>query len=228
MNKAFYCLVSKDHPLLESLQQSSAKINVTVLDGDQFPETLPLAEGDFILDLCLLKTKEKRKLLHCLTSLQFQIISDLSINWMEGLHQEFPSLCASFSLAFYSPLKTYECYIKTPEAYTYLQKFLEEIHLKTSRVDTPQIGSHFPRTLAMIINEAFFCLEENLASREDIDKAIKYGMNHPLGPFEWGKKTGYKTVLNLLDELHDVFKDPRYRASSRLRVEAAEESPLIK
>jgi len=58
-----------------------------------------------------------------------------------------------------------------------------------------------PRVVAMIINEAFFALEENVSSEKEIDTAMKLGTNYPLGPFEWGMKTGLKNIFALLTTL---------------------------
>ena len=57
------------------------------------------------------------------------------------------------------------------------------------------------RVVAMIINEAFFALAENVSTREDIDIAMKLGTNYPLGPFEWGQRIGLQKIYNLLEEL---------------------------
>lgn len=58
------------------------------------------------------------------------------------------------------------------------------------------------RINAMIGNEAFFMLQEGLASAEDIDKALKLGLNHPMGPFEMVDLVGLDTRLSVLEFLH--------------------------
>ena len=58
-----------------------------------------------------------------------------------------------------------------------------------------------PRVVATIINEAFFTLEENVSSENEIDTAMKLGTNYPYGPFEWGLKTGLKNIFALLTTL---------------------------
>ncbi|MFB3814479.1 MAG: 3-hydroxyacyl-CoA dehydrogenase family protein [Terriglobales bacterium] len=58
------------------------------------------------------------------------------------------------------------------------------------------------RINAMIGNEAFYMLQEGIASAEDIDKAIKYGLNHPMGPFEMVDLVGLDTRLHVLEYLH--------------------------
>jgi len=58
------------------------------------------------------------------------------------------------------------------------------------------------RINAMIGNEAFYMLQEGVASAEDIDKAIKFGLNHPMGPFEMVDLVGLDTRLHILEYLH--------------------------
>ena len=57
------------------------------------------------------------------------------------------------------------------------------------------------RINAMIGNEAFYMLQEGVATAEDIDKAIKLGLNHPMGPFEMGDLVGLDTRLHTLEYL---------------------------
>src|SRR5205085_2206668 len=58
------------------------------------------------------------------------------------------------------------------------------------------------RINAMIGNEAFFMLQEGIASAGDIDKALKLGLNHPMGPFELVDLVGLDTRLHILEYLH--------------------------
>lgn len=58
------------------------------------------------------------------------------------------------------------------------------------------------RVNASIGNEAFYMLMEGVASPRDIDKALKLGLNHPMGPFELGDLVGLDTRLSILEYLH--------------------------
>jgi 3-hydroxybutyryl-CoA dehydrogenase len=58
------------------------------------------------------------------------------------------------------------------------------------------------RINAMIGNEAFYMLQEGVASARDIDKALKFGLNHPMGPFELVDLVGLDTRLSILQYLH--------------------------
>ena len=58
------------------------------------------------------------------------------------------------------------------------------------------------RVNALIGNEAFYMLQEGVASARDIDKALKLGLNHPMGPFELVDLVGLDTRLGVLEFLH--------------------------
>ena len=73
------------------------------------------------------------------------------------------------------------------------------------------------RILIPMINEATFILQEGIASAEDIDKAMKYGANHPMGPLELGDLVGLDIVVAIMDVLYNETGDTKYRASSLLR-----------
>jgi len=63
------------------------------------------------------------------------------------------------------------------------------------------------RINAMIGNEAFYMLESGVASAADIDKALKLGLNHPMGPFEMVDLVGLDTRLSVLEFLHQSLGD---------------------
>jgi 3-hydroxybutyryl-CoA dehydrogenase len=60
------------------------------------------------------------------------------------------------------------------------------------------------RINAMIGNEAFYMLQEGVASAPEIDKALKLGLNHPMGPFELVDLVGLDVRLNILTFLHQT------------------------
>ena len=71
------------------------------------------------------------------------------------------------------------------------------------------------RINAMIGNEAFCMLQEGIASARDIDKALKLGLNHPMGPFELVDLVGLDTRLNILEYLHKSLGE-KYRPAPLL------------
>ena len=71
------------------------------------------------------------------------------------------------------------------------------------------------RINAMIGNEAFYMLQEGIASPADIDKALKLGLNHPMGPFELVDLVGLDTRLHILEYLHRTLGE-KYRPAPLL------------
>ncbi len=77
------------------------------------------------------------------------------------------------------------------------------------------------RVNALIGNEAFAMLEAGIASAEDIDKALKLGLNHPMGPFELVDLVGLDVRLSILEYLHSTLGE-KYRPSPLLKRLVAE------
>ena len=99
-----------------------------------------------------------------------------------------------------------------------IERILNLLNKKTEW--TPDIkGFISARVISMIINEAYFALEENVSTKEEIDIAMKLGTSYPFGPFEWGKKIGLRNIANLLNELSVTEK--RYLPANLLIKEAA-------
>ena len=81
-----------------------------------------------------------------------------------------------------------------------------------------EIGMIAPRIIAMIINEAYFGLEDGISTKQEIDTAMKLGTNYPFGPFEWAEKIGKPQILELLTQLSCY--DKRYMPCKLLKQEA--------
>jgi len=82
-----------------------------------------------------------------------------------------------------------------------------------------RVGFVTPRVICMIINEAYFAVQEGTASRDDIDLAMKLGTNYPYGPFEWCERIGPTYVYQLLEALYQDSRDERYKISALLKKE---------
>ncbi len=67
------------------------------------------------------------------------------------------------------------------------------------------------KILVPMINEAACVLSEGVASAEDIDKAMKLGANHPMGPLALSDLIGNDTVLNIMEILYSETGDSKYR-----------------
>jgi 3-hydroxybutyryl-CoA dehydrogenase len=74
------------------------------------------------------------------------------------------------------------------------------------------------RVICMIINEAYYALEEKVSTKEEIDTAMKLGTSYPYGPFEWSRKIGVKNIFELLSVLAKT--NARYEPAALLKDEA--------
>jgi 3-hydroxybutyryl-CoA dehydrogenase len=145
------------------------------------------------------------------------VFMDLSCYDPAEFYTEFPQLHGSFAALFCDEEKKIEIHFKQMNQAA-LNKFIE-LGFKPFETTIISCGFIFPRTIVQIINEAYFALEEEVASKEDINRAMKFGVNYPKGPFEWsqGKE---KFVLTLLNELYQKTQDKRYLAASLLKTAA--------
>jgi len=82
---------------------------------------------------------------------------------------------------------------------------------KVAAVSQDYPGFIVNRILMPMINEAIFVLHEGIATAEDIDKGMKLGTNHPMGPLALADLIGLDTVLAIITVLYDGFKDPKFR-----------------
>ena len=75
------------------------------------------------------------------------------------------------------------------------------------------------RIIAMIINEAYFALQDKVSTKDEIDVAMKLGTNYPKGPFEWANEIGIAQIDQLLQIL--LVSDKRYIPCALLSQENA-------
>lgn len=78
-------------------------------------------------------------------------------------------------------------------------------------------GLVFGRVLACLINEATYALSDKIASEEDIDSALKLGVNYPRGMFEWADDIGLDLILEILEGLQAHYGEDRYRPAPLMR-----------
>lgn len=95
-----------------------------------------------------------------------------------------------------------------------MEAFYEQLDL-SYRIVPDIAGMISGRILAMIINEAYYALQENVSTKEEIDTAMKLGTNYPYGPFEWSERIGLKNIYDLLNNLSSV--DERYTPAEALK-----------
>ena len=104
--------------------------------------------------------------------------------------------------------------IKTPATSDETYQIVKNLALKMGK--TPITVTDRPcfvtsRLIQTLINEAIFCLYEGVSTKEEIDTALKLGMNHPMGPLELADFIGLDVVLSMQEALYNGFKEPKYR-----------------
>ena len=96
------------------------------------------------------------------------------------------------------------------ETYETTQKFVDSLHKSIANAeDFPAFIVN--RVLIPMINEAVYTLYEGVGSVEAIDKAMKLGANHPMGPLELADFIGLDTCLAIMQVLNEGLADPKYR-----------------
>ena len=79
------------------------------------------------------------------------------------------------------------------------------------------VGFVAQRVLAMVINLGCDIAQQQIATPEDIDNAVKLGLGYPFGPISWGEQLGAKKILLILERMVSLTHDPRYRPSPWLQ-----------
>lgn len=83
-----------------------------------------------------------------------------------------------------------------------------------------QVGMVTPRVICRIIAEAYLLVEEGLATREDVELAMRLGVNYPRGPFAWAEHIGPETVVRVLRSLADAYGAEAYQVPRSLEFAA--------
>jgi len=107
-------------------------------------------------------------------------------------------------------------YDTTEETYERSRKLVESLGKESIDVNEAPLFA-VNRILVPMINEAVFVLQEGIATAEDIDKGMKLGANHPIGPLALADLIGLDTLLFVQDSLYEETQDSKYRAAPLLR-----------
>ena len=110
-------------------------------------------------------------------------------------------------------INTTQTSIKTTKEIVVLAKKIGKIPVQCN--DYPGFVSN--RILMPMINEAIFCLEQNVAKKEAIDDIMKLGMAHPMGPLKLADLIGLDVCLDIMEVLKDGFNDLKYQPCPLLR-----------
>ena len=219
----FVILATDNHPLYHNLKELADKHHYRFYDVEKdelFEEKQDnQRECECLFDFTCTTNDQKMGLLNYLDfEFDVPIVADLSYCWGELYFQKVRHLKGAISTLFTSPTKTREVYCEDNGSRSSIETLFSQLELSPLYIRDIELGFTFPRILSMIINEAYFSLEDELASDEDLDRAMKFGVNYPLGPIEWSQEIGTFPIVMLLDELYQVTGEPRYRVSKLLRL----------
>jgi 3-hydroxybutyryl-CoA dehydrogenase len=170
------------------------------------------ATYDYAFDFTFLSISGKKNLFTKLESVQSEYFSDLTTYSNKELHAEFPKLMGSFSALLANTDKIeFFCQGNRDEVI----RVLSDLNLEAIWYDYFGVGFVYARVVAQIVNEAYFALEEEVADKTDIDRAMCFGVNYPQGPFTWSKGKE-KIFATLLKELASTTDNKRYKIAPLL------------
>lgn len=188
-------------------------IKKSTIDSYIVGEKIPDFESySTIYDFTTLGKIEKQALLNELKH-DCSVYCDLTCFDGQFFYENYPNLKGSFSSLFLTDTRKIEFHTQSEDSE--IETVLESINIKPIFISESGIGFIYARTLAQIVNEAYFALEENVASENDIDRAMKYGVNYPYGPISWVDKNE-RFIVTILVELKEKFPGNRYNVSNLL------------
>jgi 3-hydroxybutyryl-CoA dehydrogenase len=222
MTKSSVAIIGKNH-LAEELLAQSRENN---LDAAQLHDATAVAPTtNFVIDTECGAEDKKRALLQRLdASLSpssiivtscLRFATTLIASWVKK-----PERIVGF--ATFSPLKDRKLVelaagLRTTEpSITQVEQLFKSLGKETVRVKDAA-GLTFPRILSLIINEAARSLEEGVATAEEIDLAMRLGVNYPHGPLRWADQIGLDEVVAVLEGLQRETGDDRYRPAALLK-----------
>jgi len=208
--------------LLKQLDEKDAENRLTKLNI--ILDYTPLLNCDIIIEAVAEDLTIKRKVFQELsnicreTAILASNSSSLSIDAIsEGVKN--PERC--IGIHFFNPvhkMDLVEIIIggkTSPDTIKETNHFVETIYKKPVNVKNSP-GFIVNRLLLPQINAAIRMLEEGIATRDDIDKALKLGLNHPMGPFELADFIGLDICLSILQVLETNFSSPEYTPANLL------------
>jgi 3-hydroxybutyryl-CoA dehydrogenase len=218
LNKSLSRAVSKGKATQEEMEAALARVQGTT-------DTADFAFCDLVIEAAIENMELKKKIFGELDGiLRPEAIigsntSSLCITEMASATQRGDKV---LGIHFFNPvpimplLELVRTILTDDETLAIAQEFGQSVG-KTTVVakDTP--GFIVNRLLIPYLLHAVRIYEDGLATREDIDTAIKLGLNHPMGPLTLLDLVGLDTALFIADAMFEEFKDPRYAASPLLR-----------
>ena len=187
-------VVLADQILKQELLDDSATGQVEIIWIDNVDEFPNHANADGFIDLEFDNAKQRIELLKNFSQ---PVIVNSVTDTLKDINAPFVRINA-WPGFFRRPVVEASCNSNSLKEKT--ERIFNGLNKKTEWVpDEP--GFITARVIAMIINEAWYALEEGISTKEEIDVAMKLGTNYPYGPFEWGNQIGLKNIYALPDKL---------------------------
>lgn len=210
--------VQKNRLSPEEAQAISARIKGTANMAD-------LAAADFVIEAVIEQMELKKEVYRDLDKIcPEQVVfatntSGLSITEMASVTKRADKF---IGMHFFNPVPVMKLVEVIKGARTNAQTVQLTIELAQKMGKEPIMVNEAPlfvvnRILIPMINEAIYVLMEGVASAEDIDKGMKLGANHPIGPLALADLIGLDTLLLIADTLYKETGDSKYRPCPLLR-----------
>lgn len=184
----------------------------------------PLAEAGLIVEAATEREEIKRKIFEAAGKVlgpDAILASNTSSIPITRMATATPDPARFIGLHFFNPVPVMELIEIIPglatsaDTVARTRAFAEKIG-KQVVMSQDEAGFIVNRVLAPFLNEAVFLLGSNTATIPDIDKAIKLGLNHPMGPLELADFIGLDTCLEIIRVLFTATGDPKFRPAPLL------------
>lgn len=204
--------VEKNRLTAEDRQKTLTRLKPTTLISN-------LAEADLIVEAVTENFETKAGVFkslesHCRPEVIFASnTSSISVTRLAACTQRPKQVVG---LHFFNPVPVMKLVEVIPGLQTSTATIETAENLARSAGKIPVRVNDFPgfvsnRVLMPMINEAVFCLMENVADAKGIDNVMKLGMNHPLGPLELADLIGLDVCLDVMGVLYESLRDSKYR-----------------
>jgi 3-hydroxybutyryl-CoA dehydrogenase len=199
------------------LQQADATVAVSRIKG-----TMNLADGadaDFVLEAIYENPQAKKDIYTTLSGIVHKEVifaSNTSSISITELAASTDRPDRFIGMHFFNPVPLMKLVEVIRSIQTSDETCSAVLALATKLGKSPVECNDYPgfvsnRVLMPMINEAVFCLMEDVAEPKAIDDIMKLGMNHPMGPLELADMIGLDICLNIMDVLHKGLGDSKYR-----------------